>query len=501
MKLKPSLAETHPELAAQADGWDPKTLIAGSGRKVSWKCESGHTWLATVAKRSGGRGCPICSGRVAWPGFNDLATLNPELAAQAHGWDPTTLTAGSGKKVAWKCESGHTWLATIANRSMGKGCPTCSNKTVLPGFNDLATTNPELAAEADGWDPTLFSNGSDKKVSWKCELDHQWDAQIYSRTSGTGCPVCSGRVVDRGVNDLATTNPELAAQANGWDPTTLLSGSNKKVSWKCESGHTWLATVAKRSGGRGCPYCGNQKVLAGFNDLATTNPELAAQANGWDPTTLISGSNKKVSWKCELKHVWITSLDKRLRGDRCPYCANKKVLAGFNDLATTNPELAAQANGWDPTSVFEHTNKKYQWQCDLGHSWKANVNSRSYGVGCPTCARTGFDPNKPGFLYFIDHFDLEMFQIGITNFPSDRLGEHNRRGWEVMELRGPMNGHLTQKLETDCLHALEKRGAILGHKAGIEKFDGYSEAWTKESLKVTSIKQLLDWVYEDDHTL
>ena len=84
MKLKPSLAETHPELAAQADGWDPKTLIAGSGRKVSWKCESGHTWLATVAKRSGGRGCPICSGRVAWPGFNDLATLNPELAAQAH---------------------------------------------------------------------------------------------------------------------------------------------------------------------------------------------------------------------------------------------------------------------------------------------------------------------------------------------------------------------------------------------------------------------------------
>ena len=61
-----------------------------------------------------------------------------------------------------------------------------------------------------------------------------------------------------------------------------------------------------------------------------------------------------------------------------------------------------------------------------------------------------------------------------------------------------MDGHLTQKLETDCLHALEKRGAILGHKAGIEKFDGYSEAWTKQSLNVTSIKQILDWVYEDE---
>jgi hypothetical protein len=48
------------------------------------------------------------------------------------------------------------------------------------------------------------------------------------------------------------------------------------------------------------------------------------------------------------------------------------------------------------------------------------------------------------------------------------------------------------------LHALEKRGAVLGHKAGIDKFDGYSEAWTKASLNVTSIKQILDWVYEDE---
>ena len=91
-----------------------------------------------------------------------------------------------------------------------------------------------------------------------------------------------------------------------------------------------------------------------------------------------------------------------------------------------------------------------------------------------------------------------MFQIGITNYPDKRLDKHGRSGWEVIELRGPMDGHLTRQLETLSLHALEKRGAILGHKAGIEKFDGYSEAWTKASLNVTSIKQILDWVYEDE---
>ena len=64
-----------------------------------------------------------------------------------------------------------------------------------------------------------------------------------------------------------------------------------------------------------------------------------------------------------------------------------------------------------------------------------------------------------------------------------------------------MEGHLAQQLETAILHAVERRGAVLGHKADIEKFDGYSEAWTKDSLTVASFKQLLDWVYEDDEAL
>jgi hypothetical protein len=171
---------------------------------------------------------------------------------------------------------------------------------------------------------------------------------------------------------------------------------------------------------------------------------------------------------------------------------------GFNDLATTHPELAQEADGWDPTLLIAGSKEKMNWKCQLGHTWIARLNSRSQGSGCPSCAKTGFDPNQLGFLYLIDHFDLQMFQIGITNFPDKRLDKHGRSGWEIIDLRGPMDGHLTQQLETNCLHALEKRGAVLGHKAEIDKFDGYSEAWTKASLNVTSIKQILDWVYEDE---
>jgi hypothetical protein len=496
------LVTTFPELAAQADGWDPTTLTAGSAKAVDWRCASGHTWKATVASRSArGGNCPVCSNKLVLPGVNDLATTHPELAAQADGWDPTTLTAGSHKKVGWKCALGHTWKALVKERSQGTGCPVCSNKKVMAGHNDLATTHPELAAQADGWDPTTVVKFSHKNVNWLCASGHTWKATVASRSSGRGCPICSGRQVLFGLNDLATTHPELAAQADGWDPTTLSAGSDEKVGWKCALGHTWKAAISSRSGNqRACPVCSNKLVLPGFNDLATTHPELAAQADGWDPTTLTAGSHKKVGWKCALGHTWNAVVGSRSIGLGCPVCAGKLVLLGFNDLATTHPELAAQADGWDPTTLTAGSStKKVQWRCEQNHLWKALVRDRSRGIGCPSCSSGGFDPNQSGWLYLIDHDALNMFQIGISNVPKRRLGEHSSRGWEVMEVRGPMEGHLAQDLETAILHALERRGAVLGHKAQIEKFDGYSEAWTKDSLKVSNLKQLLDWVYEDEN--
>jgi hypothetical protein len=505
---KPSLAETHPELAAQADGWDPMTFTAGSNKKVKWLCESGHSWTTTVNSRtSGGRdktgtGCAVCSGRKLLKGFNDLKTINPTLASEALDWDPSEFLRGSRERKNWICRKNHVWSQTIVERACsGSNCPSCAGKVLLPGVNDLASLFPEVAAEADGWDPRGIFAQSNKRHKWKCKLGHEWLAVVGSRTSkGTGCPFCSGQSVLNGFNDLATTHPDIAKQASGWDPTTVIAGSNVKFNWECNIGHQWIASVHNRAlNGRGCPVCANKMVLVGYNDLLTLNPELAAEADGWDPTTVTGGSSVKRQWICHKGHSWTAVVHSRfLRNLGCPFCSGHKTLAGFNDLATTHPDIAKQASGWDPTTVTAGNNQKRRWICEKGHSWTTDTNHRTQGRGCPTCAQTGFDPNQPGFLYFIDHFDLHMYQIGITNFPDDRLGRHERAGWEVIELRGPMDGHLTQNLETNCLHALEKRGAILGNKAGIDKFDGYSEAWTKASLNVTSIKQILDWVYEDE---
>ncbi len=427
-----------------------------------------------------------------------LAETHPDVAAQADGWDPTTVKAGSHKKLAWKCNLGHRWEAHVSDRSNGNGCAICSGRAVLPGYNDLATVNPELATQADGWDPTTVTSRSNKKVAWKCHLGHKWQTQIAARSNGNGCAICSGRAVLPGYNDLATVNPELATQADGWDPTTVTSGSKKKMRWKCHLGHTWESEVHRRSSGADCPVCSGRNVLTGFNDLATVNPELSAQADGWDPTTVTVGSEKKVGWVCSFGHRWNAPVKNRTNGSSCPICSGSLVLYGYNDLATVNPELATQADGWDPTTVTVGSSKRLSWVCSLGHKWITTPNNRASGNNCPSCANHGYDPNRPGYFYLIEHLDLELFQIGITNSPKSRIRDHERRGWVVIELRGPMDGHLTRQLEISSLFALKSRGAIFGSKSSLEKFSGYSEAWTKPSLKVTSIKQILDWVYEDE---
>ena len=258
------------------------------------------------------------------------------------------------------------------------------------GSTDLKTLFPTIAEQAHGWDPRGVSPGSNKKLDWKCNLGHTWGAVVAKRTKrGDGCPYCGNKRVLTGFNDLKTRNPYLAKEADGWDPSQIMPGNNKKFPWKCKLGHTWEATVNSRfSNGNSCPYCSNHKCWTGFNDLKTKFPDIAEEADDWDPTLILGGCNTKLPWKCKLGHKWAISPNKRTsRGDGCPYCGNKRVLTGFNDLQTRFPQIAKDADGWDPTKVMPGNTKRRQWKCSLGHTYLSAANWRtSQNSGCPYCS-------------------------------------------------------------------------------------------------------------------
>lgn len=284
--------------------------------------------MMIVSRTKGGYGCPYCSGRKVLPGFNDLATTHSLLASQALGWNPNEVSAGSGRKLDWKCGKGHTFTTSPLRRLRGDGCPICSGKRVLQNFNDLATTHPQLAKEAFEIDPRTITAGTQKSIKWRCSKLHIYTAPVSQRTRrGTGCPYCVGQKLLEGFNDLLTKSPQLAAEADGWDPRRTYFRSNKKLRWKCPSGHTYHAQASNRQfNNTGCPYCAGKKILTNFNDLQTLFPELAKEANGWDPKAVSPNSHKRVSWRCSCGYVWSASPNHRLQSTK--KLAQKSKLAG-----------------------------------------------------------------------------------------------------------------------------------------------------------------------------
>lgn len=271
----------------------------------------------------------------------------PLLAGQWHptrngALTPEQVTAGSHRKVWWRCAAGHEWQAEVKSRANGSGCPYCANRSVQRLENDFATTHPMLAAQ---WDrelngplqPTDLVAGSHRRVWWRCQKGHVWKSPVAVRTGkGAGCPVCAGKVVVPGENDLATIFPAVAAR---WDweknesltPEQVTPWSNRKVWWRCGKGHSYTAAVSTRTTKNSdCPYCTGRRVLTGFNDLETLHPAIAAQwhkeLNGeLTPQTVTSGSKKKVWWQCADGHVWKAVIYSRTgrRKCGCPVCAGK----------------------------------------------------------------------------------------------------------------------------------------------------------------------------------
>jgi len=269
-----SLLTLFPQVASE---WHPtknentsKDYTSGSREKVWWLCsKKSHEWVAMIKHRTkSNSGCPYCSGRLA-SNDNNLNILFPKIAAE---WHPeknsktsSDYTGGSKKKVWWICNKEHEWLSTILNRTLsGSRCPYCAGKAACDD-NSLAILFPKIAAE---WHPTRnlktpkdYTFGSAKKVWWLCKKGHEWKAAIGSRTATKcRCPYCAGKLAYED-NNLATLYPEITSE---WHPTKNEKGPKdytahtprKKVWWLCKTkGHEWVATIASRTEGRGCPDC------------------------------------------------------------------------------------------------------------------------------------------------------------------------------------------------------------------------------------------------------
>ena len=449
VKGKNDFASLHPETAKEWD-WDlnnqlgPDEVFGQSNTKYWWRCSKDpeHVWMASPAKRHIGRGCPICGLSNFKVGVNDILSARPDFAEE---WSPKNEKKPSEvpifaiEKYLWNGSCGHEWTQSPKSRARGFGCTVCTGKEVLEGANDLASQFPDSARffdeEKNGVSATAMLATSPKKVWWFCEQGHEYPMVVVNKTrKSLGCPVCSNKVTQTGVNDITSSSPEIARiwdyDRNSLDPKKIGPGSHLKAWWKCPKGHdSYEATVRSRNF-FGCPYCSGRYVVPGETDLATLAPELASQ---WHPS--------------------------------------------LNDREPVDVSIGSDYFAW--------------WVDEQGHEWQQGVQVRSRGVGCPECAQIGFNSTRPGTLYFLKNEELAARKIGITGneTSSDRLTNFSKAGWVVVHTESSENGRVVLDAETRILRWLRKDLGLPPYLSVQEmgRLGGWSETFSMDGPKNTEV--------------
>ncbi len=428
---------------------DPET---GKHFDFEWKQS-----IATKTQCGDKPTCPYITGKRVWPGYNDLATKRPPVAEQWHptkngNLRPENVGYGSHKKAWWLYpyddpETGKhfdfEWEAMIyARKADGNDCPYITGTAVWPGYNDLLTKHPEVAKlwhpeKNNGLTPREIREKSEKSVWWFYpyddpetgkHFDFEWKGMVSVQVArNMACPYLDNSKLWIGFNDLATKCPSVAKQwhpqkNNGLTPRDVVWTSVKKAWWLYpyddpETGKhfdfEWQARIDKRVKAEGtCPFL-TKRVWPGYNDLATKCPSIAEQ---WHPRKNKGLTPQDVMWMSSKRAWWLYPYDDPKTGKHfdfewqaiisnrthhqsgCPYLENKKVLAGFNDLATNYPEIAKEWNykknkNKTPDNVCAKGKKKVWWICSkCGYEWLATIDNRTTnGSGCPRCAKKNLE--------------------------------------------------------------------------------------------------------------
>ena len=259
---------------------------------------------------------------------------SPELLKEWHpenSLDPSKVGQGSITKCKWLCPLGHTYETQARMRArMGTGCPYCSGKKASKE-NNLAARYPEVALE---WhsknqplNPDQVTPNSNRKVWWACKNnpEHEWVANVSSRVKGTGCPICSGRIVSK-ENNFAARYPKLArywhpTKNESLSPNKVLPRSHKKMWWRCPEGHEWQASLAYLTRGQGCPQCVSKRARrVGLTEMLA----LAEKKGGKCLSTDYRNIHSKLEWECSAGHKWVATPSRVMHsGSWCPMCSSQ----------------------------------------------------------------------------------------------------------------------------------------------------------------------------------
>ena len=192
--------------------------------------------------------------------------------------------------------------------------------------------------------------------------------------------------------------------------------------------------------------------------LSVSNPELAAQASGWDPTTLSAGSHRRVEWICERQHVWLARVDRRTSGGACPECTAERA---------DRPRRTSNARTRSTPVVPPEP---------------------SAASAAATGEKPKVDKHTPRWLFLVEQRHGATLRVGTSTLSPDEYSARVGSAWDVRKARGPMSAKSATKLERRIAEMLRHRGVeTLSESASDES----TTSWGRDDFAVASLKKLI----------
>lgn len=396
--------------------------------RIKVKCSlDGYVWEPIASSIvSGISHCPRCAGveRLTHDQYVEkLKQAKPNIELLGLYKNATT-------KTQFRClVDGHEWFTSQPNQVFKRnGCPKCAGNLKVTESDFLERFSK--SKHRDKIELIGEFKSHTKKLRVRCLVDgHEWNTTPQQLCSGIGCRVCF-------TNSLRLEHNQFVENLKVRQPSITVIGqyehTKKKIRVRCNiDGYEWDVLPNSLMSGSGCAKCA--RVLQ--KDHATFMEEFSKLNKPIEILTEYTQALSKVKARCLIDgYEWYPTPAKLLSGQGCPKC--------YGNIKKTHEECVEIAyehnDNIEIIGRFEGVDKKTDVSCTVcSHKWLTTLSDIKRGRGCPKCAKTGFDRDKPAHFYVVSFSDVVGF--GISNYVKERLWKHkttiSRRGWSMTVLQ------------------------------------------------------------------
>lgn len=337
----------------------------------------------------------------------------------------------STQNVAINCPDHGTFWQTPNAHFVGKGCKSCAAKG--RGLRRRLTSDEFIrnakVIHGDRYDYSEVRYvDATTNVTIICREHGEFPQRPANHTIGYGCPECGGNkplMLEKFV--------ERASKVHGarYDYSRVeLKNVENKVEILCPNHGSFFQRPMSHLRGFGCDRCG--RVETGTKLCHTLKRFIAdarrAHGGRYDYSQVeYVNALTSVTIVCPKHGSFIQKPASHIRGIGCSKCGDERTAA---KRTRTTEDWVAEAkkiygNRYDYSRVdYKTSHEKIEIICAEHGSFRTLPHNHTRRMsGCPNCAESGFNPSKPGILYYIavmTNDDDTRYKIGITNLSIEK---------------------------------------------------------------------------------